>query len=619
MRLSFHAIAVTVDDRDGSSEEHLVTIGGGPPGAAVAVGPVEVELTGRAEGFVWSAANRGDRPVRLRAVSLVVRLHDLVEPLRIFRHGYQSWSPSGVATFGVDQDPSRQANLPFVQGIYHADDRQVGEGELRSEWCTALVAAGPGSAEHPVVLGFDGGSRHDGTFRLRRGSDGVAELWVEAFLGGAVLEPGERRDLHGVSLLQDEGSASKGLGRWAAGVGRSDGSRAAGPFQVGWCSWYQFFDRVTEADLRRNLTLAADWPFDVFQLDDGYQTTVGDWRETNARFPSSLDRLASDVGAEGMRPGIWLAPFLAAPDSEVARRHPNWIARAVGPGDEPLRSWWNEGWGGGEEGLMYSLDTSHPEVLAHLEQLARDLVEAGFSYLKLDFAFAAAVDGRWYDPAMTPAQRVRAGFDAIRRGAGEETFLLGCGVPLANVVGVVDANRIGADVGLQWEPDASQGVIDGYLDVEPATRSAFAATLARSFMHRQLWINDPDCLMLRDSDTNLSPAAVETWSRCVGLSGGLVMISDDLNRLGSEARARLGEIVTLGRASDDEAIEGRPPVCLDLMEHPVPTTFCSGSHQLVADIESATSVLSSGRRPPVGATGGADDHLGGERPDSRTR
>lgn len=597
MRLSFHAIAAGVDAGDGSTDEHVVTIGDGAPEAAVAVGPVEVAVTGRPERFGWWVANAGRRPVRLRAVALVLRIHDAAEPLRMFRHGYQSWSPSGVATFGADEDPSRRADLPFVQGMYHADDRQARPGELRSEWCTALADAGRGPAGRPVVLGFDGGSRHDGTFRLRPGPDGTVELWVEAFLGGAALRPGERRELHGVAAPageDGEGTASAMLGRWAAGVGRSERARAGSPFRVGWCSWYQFFDQVTEADLRRNLALAGDWPFEIFQLDDGYQAAIGDWLDTNERFPSRLDALASAVSSAGMRPGIWLAPFLAAPGSEVARRHPTWIPRAEGAGDEPLRCWWHEGWGGTEAGLMYGLDTSHPEVLAHLERLARDLVEAGFTYLKLDFAFAAAVSGRWHDPAMTPAERVRAGFDAVRRGAGEETFLLGCGVPLANVVGVVDANRIGADVALHWAPEPSPDVIPGYLDVEPATRSAFRGTLARSFMHRHLWANDPDCLVLRERGTGLDPAAAETWHRCVGLSGGLVTVSDDLGQLGPGARARLEEVVALARASDHEARGGRPPVCPDLLEHPVPTTLRGGGHELVADTERATSVLSPG-------------------------
>ena len=62
-------------------------------------------------------------------------------------------------------------------------------------------------------------------------------------------------------------------------------------------------------------------------------------------------------------------------------------------------------------------------------------------------------------PSLTPAQRVRAGYEAMRRGAGDDTFILGCGVPLANVVGVVDANRIGQDVAPLWTLPPSEEVV----------------------------------------------------------------------------------------------------------------------------------------------------------------
>jgi alpha-galactosidase len=240
---------------------------------------------------------------------------------------------------------------------------------------------------------------------------------------------------------------------------------------------------------------------------------------------------------------------------------------------------------------MYSLDTTHPEVLDHLEALARDLVEAGFGYLKLDFTFAAGVEGRWYDAGTTPAQRVRAGFEAIRKGAGDDTVILGCGVPLANVVGVVDANRIGADVSPLWALAPSDEIVPGYLGIQPATRSAYAATVTRSFMHRQLWVNDPDCVMLRSEDTALSADAASTWGRCVGLSGGLVMVSDDLALLGPDARRRLEEIVDLGRGSDEQARAGHPALCPDLLEHRVPTTLTTKHHELVTEPDAGTSVL----------------------------
>jgi hypothetical protein len=43
----------------------------------------------------------------------------------------------------------------------------------------------------------------------------VVELWIEAFLGGAVLGVGERRELHPVWLVDGEGDPSPSLEAWA--------------------------------------------------------------------------------------------------------------------------------------------------------------------------------------------------------------------------------------------------------------------------------------------------------------------------------------------------------------------------------------------------------------------
>ena len=118
----------------------------------------------------------------------------------------------------------------------------------------------------------------------------------------------------------------------------------------------------------------------------------------------------------------------------------------------------------------------------------------GYGYLKLDFLYAAAAEGIRHDPAITRAQTLRRGLEAIRRGAGEQTFILGCGCPLGAAVGIVDGMRIGPDVAPYW--GASAGGAG-----EPGTALAIDAILARSFMHRQLWLNDPDCVMLRAKET----------------------------------------------------------------------------------------------------------------------
>ncbi len=542
---------------------------------------VEVEWSLSSDRLTWSVANRGDRPVAVDAVAIVLAL-DALEPLRALRHGYQSWSPTAVATFRVDQDPTRVEGVRSLSvGMHHADWAQAEPHELRSELVTALRD----DTGAVLVAGFLGGDRHDGTFRVRpsRSDPEGIELWIEAFLGGAVLEPGERRELHPAWLGDGEADPVPLLEAWAAELGGAARARVAAPYQVGWCSWYHYFHDVTEADIRGNLALAGGWPFDVFQVDDGFQRTIGDWLATDEAFPSPLDGLADAIARGGCRPGIWIAPFLAAPDSEVAEHHPEWLAVHT-ESASPLVGMVNDGWGG----AVHVLDTTRPEVLDHLESTARSLVAAGFPYLKLDFTYAPSLRGTYADPGRTPAQRVRAGFDAIRRGAGDAAFLLGCGAPLGPVVGVVDGMRIGADVAPWWHPRLGEHRTPGHVGGEPATVNAWRNTLSRAFLHRRLWLNDPDCLMLRTAATHLDAEQVRAWALAVGVSGGMALVSDDLALLDEGARRLLDEVVELGRASDGAT---RSPRCADLLDADPPARLVGPAGELVGDPASGTAHL----------------------------
>jgi alpha-galactosidase len=260
-----------------------------------------------------------------------------------------------------------------------------------------------------------------------------------------------------------------------------------------------------------------------------------------------------------------LAPFLAHPESVVHREHPDWIA-SMPDGSGPLPGGINEIWGG----IVNALDTTHPAVQDHLEELARSLTEAGFTYLKLDFTYAPSFDGRWHDPSRTPAQRVRAGYDAIRRGAGEDAYVLGCGAPLGPCIGVVDGMRIGPDVAPHWAVGTEEWAPAGYRETLPATVNGWQSTLARSFMHRRLWLNDPDCLMLRTAATEMTAQQVEAWADCVATSGGMAIVSDDLTLLGEDARALLDRVIEVGRAVDSAATDGAAPSSPDLIDHRPP-------------------------------------------------
>jgi len=546
---------------------------------ATCVGDVVVEVARGDETLRWAVRNESAAAVSLDCVRFVTDAGAVGEFPRMFCNGYQSWSETRARLLGVDEDPSRHPrSFRFFRTIHHADPNRADPRELRSELVTAIDrgTAGLDGSSGRILVGFLGGANHEGTIRARV-VEGRLELVFEAWLGGARLAPGERRALHEVEVSEGDDVAGL-LDRWAQRFGQVERARVSMPYQVGWCSWYHYFHDIDETALRANLARSGDWPFTVFQLDDGYQAAIGDWLDTNEKFPSDLGSIAGEIRRAGRVPGLWIAPFLAAPASRVAQEHPALLARAPA-GDEPLIGMHHEMWGG----AMWQLDTTHPETLSHLEAVARGLRERGYDYLKLDFTFSPTFPGRYHDASRTPAERVRAGYEAIRRGAGDDAFILACGCPLGSVVGVVDAMRIGPDVSPSWEVAPHDATWPGYEATAPSTRNAWNSTLLRAFLHRRLWLNDPDCLMLRRSETALNPEQMRAWSLAVGTSGGLALVSDDLGLLDRDARALLDEVVALGRVADDGARHGDAPSCTDLLSPAGPTSLASAAGTLVAD------------------------------------
>lgn len=548
------------------------------------VGPLEVRLGGDATTLTWTITNGGAEPVSVVSVAVAGALAPFREPVPVYCDGWQSWSWVRTARLGVDEDPSRAGDgFALLRGGLHADPEVCAPGELRSE--NVVLVAPAGAARE--VFGFAGGSEHDGTFRLRVAEDQV-ELAIEAYLGGCVLAPGEARVLHPVRRFEGD-DAEALLAAWAGWAGGQNLARTGAPLPTGWCTWYHYFGEVTEADVRANLARIDDWPLAVFQVDDGYQRAIGDWLVTDPTFPSPLESLAADIAATGRQPGIWWAPFLVAPDSEVARAHPEWLAR-MGEGDEPLIGMINDAWGG----IVWALDPTIPEVAEHIRATAAALRDAGFSYQKLDFTYAPALPGRFADASRTPAQRVRAAYEAVRAGAGDDAFLLGCGAPLMPCVGVVDGMRIGPDVAptWHWRPTPGEISFPGYRWTEPATEHAWNSTLLRAYQHRRLWVNDPDCVMLRTTDTALAPDEARAWAAAAGVSGGMIVVSDDLAQLGADARRLLDDAVAWARATDDDVRAGALVRCEDRLDAAVPTVLRGGGRTLrVGDVDAPVATI----------------------------
>lgn len=481
-----------------------------------------------------SVANVGPGSVKLRRLFIETTSEGIrtpSEPAGAYVNGWQSWSRSGFYPVGdrpyASSLPERWLQGPMVHNAGTPRTRHT--DRFWSEMCGALV-----TAREALIGGIASTADQFGQVWLDL-RPGHQQMMLQTQLDDVRLAVGESRQSEWYYLEWVPLPNLDPFAQYAHAVARQMSVHVSNERPTGWCSWYMYWNQVSEASVVENLASAAlvadEIPLDVLQLDDGYQEAWGDWTTRNERFPHSLDWLAARMRGSGFRPGLWIAPLIVERSSRVARTHPDWLLR--GRRGRPVRA------GLVSDFVGRALDASHPEVVAYIRDVVRTVVhDWGYNYLKLDFLYAGALEGRRHDPQMTRAQALRQVLAAIREEAGPETFLVGCGAPLGPSIGVVDAMRIGADTAPNWAPDF--GILTRFVTRNPAVpslRNSLANVATRAWMHGRLWINDPDVLMMRDTQTQLNDNEVLTQTTLLGLTGGLTFLSDDLDNISPARRA----------------------------------------------------------------------------------
>ena len=294
------------------------------------------------------------------------------------------------------------------------------------------------------------------------------------------------------------GNGSSGMGmretvfaRYSELLGERLGKVEGKPAPRVWCSWYSLYTGINEALLTRVFDALGDLPFDVLQVDDGWQISIGDWMP-NDKFPSGMDALAAKISASGRTPGLWLAPLLVVPSSELFREHPDWLLRDT---DGALVS---AGFNWGEP--LYALDTSHPEVLDWLAALMKQVRTWGFDYLKLDFLYAGALPGKRHRD-MPREAAYRNALRVMREAMGTDAYFLTCGAPILPSLGLCDAMRIGPDVAEIWESHRDATLL--YNPTTPGVKNAIRTTVNRLWLS-PLVATDPDVAYFRSQHNSLT-------------------------------------------------------------------------------------------------------------------
>ncbi|VTR76587.1 glycoside hydrolase family 36 protein [Cellulomonas hominis] len=408
---------------------------------------------------------------------------------RIYTEGWQSWSPTGWWT------PDRPWPAPPAHDVEAAMRRRPGrpvpDGVLRGE---GLVVVDPGDGGPVRVYGATDPEGEVPSLDVH-----VEPGHVTVHADGPVA----------VAEARDVAAAFAGFAdAWAPAAGVA---APRPPAPRVWCSWYQYFEDVTAADVAENVRALDEHelPVDVVQLDDGWLRSTGERLAPRPEFGPVAD-LVAEIRASGRETGVWLAPFVVGAGSTVAREHPEWLV-----GDAGFN------WGD----RLVGLDLTHPGVRGLLTAAAERVRDLGVRYVKADFLYAGAVPGARHDRAASGTEAYRSGLRLLRELLGPDVYLVGCGAPILPSVGLVDAMRVSPDTFHEGAEDGSAG-LRGRAPLE-----------ARAWQHGRLWANDPDCAVLRPQF-----ALREEWDRVVTRFGGLRSFSDrvaGLDEWGLAAARRL--------------------------------------------------------------------------------
>jgi alpha-galactosidase len=398
-------------------------------------------------GFTASRSEKINGGLRLSGPRVTINLP--TAPIRYFIHGWQSWS----LTAWVETDRRIVPQRPALLQPMQTDPVYVREKRLNGSWLGA-VELPDGQIIFLGALGLDAHVLLDGQ---------TLTGWYESGDGDWFLTAGEENDVFAryTQLLGER------LGRGAVKE----------PYRV-WCSWYSLYKEIQEDQLLKILNDLGDLPFDVFQIDDGWQVGIGDW-EPNAKFSSGMDSLAARIHATGRKAGLWLAPLLIVPSSSIYCEHRDWLLH--GENGKLISAGFN--WGE----PLYALDTTHPEALVWLADLMKKVCGWGYEYAKLDFLYAGALPGK-RKVDMPREAAYRNGLKVIREALGNAYFL-SCGAPIIPSIGLCDAIRIGTDVGGYWFSKRDDNLLQNF--TTPGGRNALRTTLNRLWL-QPLVHTDPD-------------------------------------------------------------------------------------------------------------------------------
>lgn len=231
---------------------------------------------------------------------------------------------------------------------------------------------------------------------------------------------------------------------------------------------------------------------EYLQIDDGYQQTPTGlpetWLTPNERFPSGMEQLSDYIRERSLKPGIWT--YTSFRQREFAQSNSKYFVRDEN-GDPAYGNW-----------VGYVLDGSNSETMDDIiRPIYRGFASMGWQYYKVDALRHLRYEGYnsyqqyFENKNLNRVEVFRSVVSAIREEIGDENFLLGCWGIRPELIGLIDACRIGTD---------------GF---------GYGGLAQYNSFNNVIWRNDPDHI-------ELTPQEAYRSCMATSVTGSLFMLTD---------------------------------------------------------------------------------------------
>lgn len=481
---------------------------------------IPCSLKNEENGSYYSVSFTLNQNVKLKEAVLFSGAHNFPAGAKFYGDGYQMLSQySGTtARFGTITEYSDKGHYKMPQ-----------TSGFKTVYNYALI----GSGNDTLLIGASSCNRFRTEIRISK-----TQLCIAQCLENLEFRANEKICLESMVILKGEKNCI--LNEYARIISEAHPAKKYFEMPAGWCSWYCIGPNISEQDIFDNLKVIREKTpqLKYIQIDDGFQPFMGDWLETSDKFDRPMKEICTDIKKAGFEPAICLAPFIASPKSRLLKEHPEYFVK-----DEtgrPLCSG-DVTFGGWRDGPWYMLDGTNPDTQKFIYDTVYEIYHHwGVKYFKLDAnVWGALPFGQRYDRNATAVEAYRRGMEAIWSATGEGAFILGCNAPMWPSLGLVTAMRVTNDV------------IRNVRHMANLSEQCFN----RNWMHKRLWINDPDCLLMSSAISPvMDPAGMLHKSRIskkfyrlnniyIRASGGMVLSGDYVSKYTNEDVERLKRIL----------------------------------------------------------------------------